>query len=194
MDYGQRLTTILFILVAIVMLCGGAAYIGYAYGQDKGYYSGHQAGQKASYEEGLDKGKQEGYQVGYNTGYESGLRESSGGYDLRNPTYKEMKEFLAQDTTDSKTFVEDKYVCTDFSAEVNNKAEAQGIRCAIVYIIYPKAGHTIVAFETRDKGLKFIEPQFDDEVSLIAGKSYSQINGYASQPEDDTIKRFLIIW
>lgn len=195
MDYSQRVATIFSILVIIVTLCSGSALISYVYGQNKGYHAGYEAGQEASYSQSYSQGKDEGYQAGYEAGYESGLREASSGYNLRNPTYQEMKEFLAQDTTDSRTYMKDEYLCSDFSAEVNNNAEAQGIRCAIVDIFYPDGyGHTIIAFETADKGLKFIEPQFDDEVSLIVGKSYSQVNNYTPPPRDDTIERFLIMW
>ena len=45
------------------------------------------------------QGEDKGYQAGYKTGYESGLRKGGSGYNLRNPTYQEMKGFLAQDTT-----------------------------------------------------------------------------------------------
>ncbi|HEX75532.1 MAG TPA: hypothetical protein G4O12_02995 [Dehalococcoidia bacterium] len=196
MDYGQRLATMVGILLAITMLCGGSAFLSYIYGQDKGYDAGYQAAHEASYRHGYAEGNSQGYQVGYETGYQAGLKEGAiSGYNLRNPTYREMKEFLAQDTTDSKKYIGDEYVCSDFCAEVNNNAEAQGIRCAIVSIYYPEGyGHNIVAFETTDKGLKFIEPQFDDEVDLIVGKSYSQINNYTPPPRADTIGRFLVIW
>lgn len=195
MDYTQRVATIFSIIVIIITLCSGSALISYIYGQDKGYHAGYEAGQEGSYSQGYSRGKEEGYQAGYEAGYESGLEEAGSGYNLRNPTYQEMKEFLAQDTTDSKTYIKDEYLCSDFSAEVNNNADAQGIRCAIVDIFYPDGyGHTIIAFETTNKGLKFIEPQFDHEVSLIIGKSYSQINNYTPPPRDDTIERFLIIW
>ena len=46
-----------------------------------------------------------GYQAGYKTGYESDLRKGGSSYDLRNPTYQEMKGFLAQDTTSPKTYM-----------------------------------------------------------------------------------------
>ena len=197
MDYNQsqRLATIFSICVLIITLCSGSALVSYIYGQDKGYHAGCEAGQQAGYSQGYNQGKDEGYQAGYKTGRESGLQEATTGYNLRNPTYQEMKEFLAQDTTDSKTYIKDEYNCTDFSARVNNNAEAQGIRCATVDIFYPEGyGHTIVAFETADKGLIFIEPQFDHEVNLIIGESYSQTNNYTPAPRDDTIKRFLVIW
>lgn len=185
MDYSHKIAITLGILLAAIMLCGGTGFLSYIYG----YQVGQQTGHSQSHEEN------DGYQVGYEAGYESGLKEASSSYDLRNPTYQEMKEFLAQDPTNSKTYLEGKYTCTDFSAEANNNAEAQGIRCAIVYIFCPEGyGHTIIAFETKDEGLKFIEPQFDQEVSLIIGKSYSQTNNYTPPSHNDTIQRFRVIW
>jgi hypothetical protein len=194
MGFKTRIALTFVIFIAIIMLCVGSIYIGYTKGKDKGYYSGQQAGTESSYNLGFNEGKEEGYQTGYDAGYESGMKDSGGGFDLRNPTYEEMKEFLASDITDSNTFIEDEYVCTDYSAEVKNNAIAQGIRCAFVYISYPAAAHSIIAFETQDKGLKFIEPQSDEEVDLIANQSYSQVNNF-NQPEiDDTIERFVVIW
>ena len=184
-----RIADILIILVTIIVLCSLTAYVSYIKGKEQGY----ETGQTESYGQGYDIGKDEGYQEGYATGFESGLEEPRG-YTLINPTYKEMKEFLARDTTDSLEFLEDEFTCTDFSATVNNNAEAVGFRCAIVYINYPIAGHTIVAFETTDKGIIYIEPQYDDEVILEKGKSYSKINKYTPPPEDDTIERYVVIW
>jgi hypothetical protein len=106
-----------------------------------------------------------------------------------------MKTFLAQDPTNNNTYEEDQYVCVDFAAAVNNNAEAKGIRCAVVDIFYPDGyGHTIVAFDTTDRGLIYIEPQFDQEVKLVVGRSYSQLNDFTSAPRDDTIQRYLIVW
>lgn len=188
MDYSQKIATGLGIFLAIIMLCGGSGFLGYIHG--------YQTGNEASY----SRGKEEGYQAGYKAGYEAGYKpqleqKTEPGYTLKNPTYQEMKAFLAQDLTNTMRYIQDEYVCVDFAAAVNNNAEAMGIRCAIVDIFYPEGyGHTIVAFETTDRGLIFIEPQFDLEVKLITGRSYSQINNFTPPPRDDTIRRFLIIW
>ena len=194
----KRAFATFFILIAIILLCGATGYIGSNYGQNKGYSEGFregtQAGNQASYDQGHQDGQEEGYDAGYNSGYETGLRETGQGFDLHNPTYQEMKDFLEQDNTDSNEFVEDSYVCTDFSATINNHAEAQGIRCAVVYLIYPEAGHTIIAFDTIDKGLIYIEPQFDHEVKIEIGKHYSTLNDYSPPNVDDRIQRFLVIW
>ncbi|MBM4447526.1 MAG: hypothetical protein FJ023_09350 [Chloroflexi bacterium] len=188
MDGSQKLATALAIFLSIVMLCAGAGLVSYNYG--------YQIGHEDSYNQGYNRGKDEGYKVGYDAGYKlSPEQEVVSGYALHNPTYQEMKAFLDQDTTNTKTYIKDEYVCTDFAATVNNNAEAKGIRCAIVDIFHPEGyGHTIVAFETTDRGLVFIEPQFDHEVKLIAGKSYSQTNNFTPAPRDDTINRFVIIW
>jgi hypothetical protein len=192
MDSSQKVATAIAIFLAIVMLCGGSGFLSYMYG--------YQRGNEAIYNQGYNQGKEEGYQAGYKSGFEAGYtpvpeQETSTGYALRNPTYQEMKTFIAQDTTNSMTYTEDGYVCVDFSAAVNNNAEAEGIRCAIVDIFHPEGyGHTIVAFETTDRGLIFIEPQFDREVELVIGKSYSQINNFTPAPRDDTINRFVVIW
>jgi len=188
MDSSQKVATALGIFLAIIMLCGGSGFLGHMYG----YQKGHQA----IYNEAYNQGKDEGYQAGYEAGYKpSPGQETSSEYALSNPTYQEMKTFLAQDTTDSKTYREDEYVCVDYAAALNNNAEAKGIRCAVVDIFHPGGyGHTIVAFETTDKGLIFIEPQFDNEVKLAIGTSYSQANNFTPAPRDDTINRFVVIW
>jgi hypothetical protein len=196
MDSSQKAATAIVILLAIVLLCGGAGFLSYMYG----YQRGNEAIYDQGYDKGYNQGKEEGYQAGYKSGLEAGYKptseqEMSTGCVLHNPTYQEMKAFIAQDTTDSTTYTEDGYVCVDFSAAVNNNAEAEGIRCAIVDIFHPGGfGHTIVAFETTDRGLIFIEPQFDREVELVIGKSYAQINNFTPAPRDDTIERFVIMW
>jgi hypothetical protein len=192
MDNSQKAATALSIFLVTIMLCGGSGFLSYMYG--------YQTGHEASYNQGFSQGKNEGYDVGYKSGYEAGFKPSpeqktSSNYALKNPTYQEMKAFLDQDATNSNTYNQDEYVCTDFAAGINNNADAAGIRCAIVDMFYPKGyGHTIIAFETTDRGLIFIEPQFDLEVKIVAGKSYSQINNFTPPPRDDTINRFLVIW
>ena len=192
MDYSQKVAIAVSVFLAIVMLCGGSGFLSYNYG--------YQIGHETSYNKGYNQGKEEGYQSGYKSGIEAGYKpsveqETSSGFAIHNPTYQEMKTFLAQDTTDSKTYEEDEYVCVDFAAALNNNADAKGIRCAIVDIFHPGGyGHTIIAFETTDRGLIFIEPQFDREVKLVIGTSYSQTNNFTPAPRDDTIVRFVVIW
>ncbi|GAH96243.1 unnamed protein product, partial [marine sediment metagenome] len=84
---------------------------------------------EAAYNKGYYKGLDEGYQSGLEIGYKEGLPTD---VVLRNPTYKELMDFLARDKTDLKPRIMGEYVCEDFSAEVNNNAELEGIRAAFV--------------------------------------------------------------
>jgi len=122
------------------------------------------------------------------------------GYVLRDPTYREVKAFLAADKTDARTYVDDSYVCEDFSLDVKIHAMQQKIRCAFVSIRFvgDNAGHAIVAFDTTDMGIIYIEPQSDEEVNLQVGKHYWTqcliTNVYYTTTYDDTIERFNVIW
>jgi hypothetical protein len=194
LDNSQKVATGLSVFLAILMLCGGSLFLGYI----RGYQNGSN---EDSYTQAYSHGKDEGYQAGYQSGLQAGAKASQpeqqqpNEYFLQNPTYQEMKTFLAQDPTNNKAYVDEKYVCVDFAAAVNNNAESKGIRCAVVDIFYPDGyGHTIVAFDTTDRGLIYVEPQFDEEVKLTIGKSYSRINGFTSAPRDDTIQRYLVVW
>lgn len=192
MDNSQKVATAISIFLAILILCGGSIFLGYI----RGYQKANTGNNTTAYSQGKDEGYQAGYQSGYQAGYKPGPEQKqSDGYTLQNPTYQEMKTFLAQDFTNTNTYNEDKYVCVDFAAAVNNNAEAKDIRCAVVDIFYPDGyGHTIVAFDTTDRGLIYVEPQFDVEVKLVVGRSYSQLNNFTAAPRDDTIKRYLIVW
>lgn len=192
MDNSQKVATALSIFLAVLMLCGGSIFLGYL----RGYQTGHEGSYTQAYSQGKDAGYQAGYESGLQQGYKPAPQQKpSNEYVLRNPTYQEMKTFITEDPTNSNTYIEDKYVCVDFAAAVTNSAQADGIRCAVVDIFYPDGyGHTIVAFDTTDRGLIYIEPQFDQEVKLVVGQSYSRINNFTAAPRDDTIKRYLVVW
>lgn len=180
----RRVAILLFGLILLF----AAGYGGYAFGGYEGFSEG--------YGQGYSGGQASGYSEGYEDGYEIGCQEGAGsGYTLRNPMYSELMRFLAEDRTDSNEYVEGVYVCSDFAAEVNNNAESAGFRAAFVIIDFPgERGHVVVAFETVDRGLVFIEPQFDDEVQLSLGISYSQANGYLEPAYNDIITQFVVVW
>jgi hypothetical protein len=161
---------------------------GYDEGQSQGYDIGHDEGHNKGYQEGYDKGYEESYDKGYKEGYDAGYEEVfQTGEAFRNPTYQEMKDFLRRDTTDRNVYV-GRYDCENFAADVCNNAEAEGIRAATVVLRYENGGHEIVAFETTDKGLIFIEPQEDREVKVEVGMRYlASFGGYI-------IKRIIIFW
>lgn len=121
---------------------------------------------------------------------------SGHGYNITDPTYRQMTNFIKSDRTDKHPYIEGEYVCENFAVDVCNNAEARGIRCAYVSIHYPEGGHAIVAFNTTDRGLVYIEPQTDDEMNIATGKHYWQCGGNFAPPKDydDTIEKILIVW
>lgn len=106
--------------------------------------------------------------------------------DARNPSWVELKAFLATDETDKQTYDFDTFVCADFAEMLHNNAEAAGIRVAYVSIqlgpssYYPiPGGHALNAFETIDRGLVFIDSTSSNQgvnadkiVDLKVGKEY----------------------
>ena len=123
------------------------------------------------------------------------------GYTIKDPTYKQMMSFIREDKTDKKQYIEGEYVCQNFAMDVCNYAEEKGIRCAYVSLWYPnEIGHIIIAFNTIDKGLTYIEPQTDEVVKAEIGKHFYKCvvpkpGYYYEKPDyDDTIGKILVIW
>ena len=123
------------------------------------------------------------------------------GYVLRDPSYQEMKDFLARDETSRQEYVPGEYTCVDFAKDVKANAAEEGIRCVYVIIEYRGGGgHAIVAFDTTDRDLVYVEPQFDWEVEPEIGKRYHQCvippthYRMESPDYDDTITRIIVIW
>jgi len=177
---------------------------GYADGQEAGYSSGEQAGYGEGYATGSEAGYEEGYSLGYDEGYNEGTGAALGhGYTLRDPTYREAVDFIEEDKTSDNEYNDAGYgiyVCSHFARDVCNNAEAEGLRCAFVLLIFPDSGHAIVAFETVDKGLVYFDAITDDRASPEVGKRYYNCletgpGYYYLPPEyDDTIMDILVIW
>ena len=181
-------------------------------GYEEGYNSGKTNGYDEGYEEGYTTGEQDGYNQGYIDGKDAGYIEGydnvnedilEQGYTLRNPTYQEVIDFLKEDKTDENLFIEGTYgvyVCSHFARDVNNNAQEQGLRCALIELRYPDSGHSIIAFDTIDEGLVCFDPQSDERVRPVVGENYYQCveprPGYYYQkpPYDDTIMDILVIW
>ena len=123
------------------------------------------------------------------------------GYTIKDPTYKEMLRFLEDDDTDEAEYITGEYECIEFTTDLCNRAEEKDIRCAYVSVRFPGGrGHAIVAFNTIDKGLIYIEPQYDDLVEIEIGKPFRKCvvpkEGvtYVKPSHDDTIEEVLIAW
>ena len=167
--------------------------VAYEDSYDNGYAQTYDVGYQEAYGKAYDKGYDKGYEIGLETGSKEGVATRG---ELRNPTHKEMRGFLARDTTDANLYVPGEYVCFEFATELNNNAEANGIRAAYVRIRFKEWAHALVAFETVDRGLIFIEPQSDREVELVIGEPYPwyQVGARRTRGYDDPLVEIQIIW
>ena len=92
---------------------------------------------------------------------------------LHNPTHDEAMDFIKNDETDKNSYDDNYYNCGHFSRDFNNEAEQNGLICAYVEIsLNGSVPHAIVAFNTTDQGLVFIEPQTDEIVNLQINLDY----------------------
>lgn len=160
---------------------------------------------REAYRMTYDTGYREEYDIafyqGYIRGYTVNIAESDGNRsgsisEMRIPSYGELVAFLKMDTTDSNEYIEGVYSCFDYTADLNNNAEDAGIRAAYVSIRGQGWAHALVAFETRDLGLVFIEPQSDRLVTLAVGIPYPwKTAGAKNSPwEDFPVEEIRIIW
>jgi len=125
-----------------------------------------------SFNLGYSEGEAEGYQVGYDEGYVQGVEDGpESGWYLRDPTYDEAIAFINSDKTDENGYTQD-YVCYDFTADFDSNAFQVGYRCGFVYIEFTDSAHSIVCFNTTDRGLIYIEPQNDEIVDIAVGQIY----------------------
>jgi len=117
-----------------------------------------------------------------------------------NPTFKETLDFLSVDKTDLQVYQENIYLCSHFASSLNNSAETQGIRCAMVIIRFQHQNHLIVGFETTDQGMVYFEPQTDEQVWPVIDKKFYQCiearpGFYYEKPDyDDTITDIIVSW
>lgn len=126
-----------------------------------------------------------GYRIG---GVEEGTRIIYAGLGLltqkmvflENPTFDEMCKFIENDKTNLNHYSYS-YVCEDFSKDVIRNAKMQGIKIGYVEIETADSyGHGIVAFNTIDKGVYFVEPQLDvvfsaEQMNEMINKGYYSI-------------------
>ena len=185
-------------LLGLVCLGGRLVDTGaYVEGDMEGYEAREAIGYKAGQVLGLTFGIQAGYEDAYHEGVKAGLGH---GYALRDPSYDEAVAFLRNDKTDENEYVLDTYLCSHFAKDVCNNADAEGLRCAFVRIVYPDGAHAIIAFNTIDKGLVYFDPRTDERANPVIGKHYFQCiepkpgYHYVKPSFDDTITDILVIW
>ena len=79
------------------------------------------------------------------------------------PSWDQLKAFLAEDKTDERDYVLGDFVCGSFAQDVHNNAEKAGIRAAWVAIDLANKpiGHALNAFNTTDRGMVFTDSTGD---------------------------------
>lgn len=79
------------------------------------------------------------------------------------PTYQQVLLFISRDHTDLTTY-KWSYDCTEFTNELIANARDEGIFACTAELTYldGKSGHVLVAFNTIDRGIIYVEPQTDD--------------------------------
>jgi hypothetical protein len=164
---------------------------GYGLGFDEGYGNGSTLGFEGGYIAGYNVGNETGYDIGY----VEGLVDSSNvGFVLRDPTYEEAIRFIREDATDEFEYVTGEFECRHFAAIFIENAFNQGLRCLYVQLAFPEGGHAIVAFNTIDLGMIYIEPQNDDIVTPVVGNVYCDRGKYLPPTYDDTVLEILLIF
>ena len=88
----------------------------------------------------------------------------------RSITWKELADFIARDHTNWNQYDVNNYVCLDFAIDLVENARKENIKAWIVGVDFANGelGHAFVAFETSDKGIRYVEPQEDYTYSNLA--------------------------
>ncbi len=132
---------------------------------------------------------------------------------LQNPTYDEVRTFLARDKTDeieytgkkSKVYSGQEWMCADYSSTFRENANKEGMRSAVVVLYLATVAdpdtdvttHSLVAFETTDKGMVYIEPQDDEfRTTVRQGQIFPEPpnTSFRIGPTYNVIRKVVVLW
>lgn len=109
-----------------------------------------------------------------------------------NPPLKKVREIVEETDVDRNTYVEGEYNCAEFSYDlVNEFLERDVHSCSVELIFNDDSAHGLVALNTSDKGVIYVEPQ-DDKIiyNLEKGDDYCEkADWYCKIGEDWEIKK-----
>lgn len=89
-----------------------------------------------------------------------GLKQSS----LRNPTWKELLDFLKEDDTESIRYIPGEFDCSGFAITLRDRSWRRGFRCAFVEVGFGGGqAHALTAFDTPDHGLIYVDDTGNSE-------------------------------
>jgi hypothetical protein len=100
---------------------------------------------------------------------------------LRDPSYAQMKDLV-------ENVGLGKGNCCDYSKQMQDYSIEQGFQCYIVVMNWKnKDGHVIVAFDTTDREMIYIEPQNKSEVIVTENITYNPPGMIMMGTQDDRI-------
>ena len=95
----------------------------------------------------------------------------------KNITFKDVRRFLWRDDTD----VHGKGLCYHRAIRMWHNAVEDGLFASPVVLTFPGAGHMIIAFNTTDKGIVYVDPELDVFVNVTLGRDYFEENELCSR-------------
>jgi len=174
-------------------------------GYNKGYPEGYNTGYPLGETDGFSSGRTRGFADGSlvwdkSQGYLDGVRDGARGYTIRDPTHQEVLDFLKYDETDKIPSEESSFLSIisyegyyDHVASFKKHAHEAGYRCLWVNIELPDSILSeLVAFNTTDRGMVFIDPENDKIVTFSIGEPYWDRNLYDVRYDDTVVSYDLI--
>lgn len=90
-----------------------------------------------------------------------------------NPTLKEVQEIVKKDNTDKLSYRDKVFDCKHFSFSLVNAFLKEKVHACVHLLEFDVGAHSLVAVNTADKGIVFIEPQTDKIIyNLNVGDDY----------------------
>lgn len=181
-----KVSLIAIIITGFFTLVYASYNDGYAHGFETGYNQGHDIGRAQQGETEYNERPNIESESSYSEEEldSQSIASTTQLIELKNPTFEEAKDFITQDPTNRNKWVRNAYECRHFATDVCHNARDASLDCAFVLLCYEKGQHAVVAFDTVDKGLVYIEPQTDMVISPEVGARY----------EGKEIKEILISW
>jgi hypothetical protein len=181
--------TALACALIIAAIIGSVGYASYSFGHVSGYeagYSPYNQDYDRDYTSGDEVRLSEGLAISQYIGLSSEDTELNPSHSitLNTPTFNEIRSFVIADQTSRNEWQENVYECRHFAADLCHNAREAGWDCALVLLCFDKEQHAVVAFNTSDRGLIYLEPGND---AII----YPQVSGTYQGKE---IKEILVFW
>lgn len=113
--------------------------------------------------------------------------------EYHNTLYLIVAMLLAEVRTWASTYRFPNYVCTHFAKVLFDRMTVRGVRCGYVVVtLRNNVSHAVVAFDTLDRGLVYLEPQDGREIRVELGKRIDA--PYVCEDADSIVTGIDISW